>query len=121
MSHRLVATRRLLFAAGCGIVIYALWIGIDFGTHWDEVIQYNLVKQSYQYELVLPHFYEYPSMIYWFDLASVSDKLLALFFSIVDRGIFWSRVYTTTSKVFSPIGRPGELIELGVAVVAHSP
>ena len=101
----------LLFAAGYGVVIYALWKGIDFGTYWDEIIQYNLVKQSYQYELFLPHFYEYPSMLYLIDLTSVSDKLISLFSSIVDRDIFWSRVYTTTSKVFVPIDRPGELID----------
>ena len=101
----------LLFAAAYGIAVYALWIGIDFGTHWDEVIQYNLVVQSYQFQLFLPHFYDYPAALYWLDLASVADKLLVIFYSLSDRAIFWTRAYSI-SKVYTLISRPDELIDL---------
>ena len=102
----------LLFAAGYGIAVYALWIGIDFGTHWDEVIQYDPVVQTYQYQILLPHFYHDPSMIYWLDLASVADTLFVMYYSMVDRGIFWSRVYTSMSDLYTPITKPGDVIGL---------
>jgi hypothetical protein len=69
-----------LFAAVYGVTVYALWIGIDFGTHWDERLQYDLVVLSYQSELLLPRTYNYPSMIYWLSLASVADRLLEIFY-----------------------------------------
>jgi hypothetical protein len=69
-----------LFAAVYGVTVYALWIGIDFGTHWDERLQYDLVVLSYQSELLLPRTYNYPSMIYWLSLSSVADRLLEIFY-----------------------------------------
>src|SRR5262249_38195592 len=112
VSKWLLHTPVLLFSALYGLTVYALWVGIDFGTHWDEVIQYSLVVQSYQYELFLPHFYDYPAMIYWFDLASVADKLFAAYSTVVDRGMFWSRVYRSMDTVFMHTIKPGELIDL---------
>jgi Dolichyl-phosphate-mannose-protein mannosyltransferase len=112
VSRWLLHVPALLFAAAYGITVYALWVGVDFGTHWDEVAHYNLVVQSYQYQLFLPHVYMYPSMTYWLDLASVSDKLFTIFSSMVDREIFWSTVYSSLSKVYTPISKSGELIDL---------
>jgi hypothetical protein len=58
-----------------GFTLYALWIGLDFGRHWDEPGKYDLVVASYKSGVLLPHFYKYPSMIYWISLASVADRL----------------------------------------------
>ena len=81
-SRLLKASTGLLFAAAFGCSIYALWIGIDFGKHWDDWIHYDIVVMSYQSELLLPRIYNYPSMIYWLNLASVSDRLFSIFYSV---------------------------------------
>jgi hypothetical protein len=74
----------LLFAAAYGVTVYALWIGIDFGKHWDEEVIYGVVIQAYQSSVLLPHSYEYPSMIFWLGLASVADKLLPIVHSGIE-------------------------------------
>jgi 4-amino-4-deoxy-L-arabinose transferase-like glycosyltransferase len=71
----------LLFVAAGGLTLYALWVGVDFGSHFDERVQYDLVIRSYQNRLLLPRWYGYPSMIYWLDLASVADKISAIFWA----------------------------------------
>jgi hypothetical protein len=68
----------LLFVAACGTTLYALWVGVDFGRHFDERLQYDLVIESYRDLLLLPRWYGYPSMIYWLDLASVFDRIVAI-------------------------------------------
>jgi hypothetical protein len=79
-----VIATTLLFIAVYGVAIYALWIGIDFGKHWDEPIHYKIVLASYHSGLLLPDignglgFYRYPSMIYWLGLSSVADRLAAI-------------------------------------------
>jgi Dolichyl-phosphate-mannose-protein mannosyltransferase len=82
-SQRAVSTlgapATLLFTAAYGVAVYALWIGIDFGKHWDETIHYNAVIQAYRSEVLLPRWYHYPSMIFWLSLSSVADKLLPIF------------------------------------------
>ena len=60
-----------------GLTLYALWIGVHFGFHWDERIQYDNVINSYQTGLLLPRRYNYPAMIYWVGMASVADRLAA--------------------------------------------
>jgi hypothetical protein len=81
VSRLLLHFPALLFAVAYGVTVYALWVGIDFGRHWDEPVYYDLIVRSYQNKLLLPRWYQYPSMIYWLNLASISDKLFA----------FWSR------------------------------
>jgi hypothetical protein len=82
VSKLILHSPMLLFAVVYGIAVYALWIGIDFGTYWDDSLQYDVVINSYQNVLLLPRVYNYPSMIYWIDLISVADKLVATFGSI---------------------------------------
>ena len=105
VSRLLLHYPALLFAAAYGITVYALWVGVDFGDHWDEPLQYDLVVKSYQYQLLLPHTYHYPSMIYWLDLVSVSDRLFAIFFHTVDKGMLLVAGSMSLEK-------PGELIKL---------
>jgi hypothetical protein len=80
-SKFLIVLSALLFVAAYGVAVYALWIGIDFGQHWDEINHYNSVVQAYRSSLLLPRWYNYPSMIFWIGLASVADKLLTILYS----------------------------------------
>jgi hypothetical protein len=97
----------LLFVAAFGIAVYALWIGIDFGWHWDEWVYYNSLLLAYRSGVLLPHYYHYPSMIFWLSLASVSDKLLAILYSGVkpeipfDLSFFILRARTLTMLLSS--------------------
>jgi hypothetical protein len=69
----------LLFAIIYATTLYALWIGLDFGKHWDERIHYNTLVASYHSSLLLPRgYYIYPSMLYWLGLSSVADRLAAI-------------------------------------------
>ena len=70
-----------MFIAVYGVAIYALWIGIDFGTHWDEKVHYNALQLAYRSKIFLPRWYNYPSMIFWISCASVADKLLTILYS----------------------------------------
>src|SRR6516162_7795974 len=64
------APTALLFVCVYVITVYALWIGIDFGQHWDEPIHYNSIVQARQSHVLLPRWYHYPSMIFWLSFTS---------------------------------------------------
>src|SRR6476661_3674448 len=68
-------TPALFFVAIYVVAVYALWIGIDFGTHWDDPIHYRTLLFAYRSEMFLPRYYTYPSMIFWVGAASVADKM----------------------------------------------
>jgi hypothetical protein len=70
------APTALLFVCVYVITVYALWIGIDFGQHWDEPVHYNNIVQARQSHVLLPRWYYYPSMIFWLSFASIADKLI---------------------------------------------
>src|SRR6476646_7072665 len=54
-------TTALLFVTIYVVVVYALWIGIDFGTHWDDPPHYRILLSAYRSEMFLPRQYHYPS------------------------------------------------------------
>jgi 4-amino-4-deoxy-L-arabinose transferase-like glycosyltransferase len=64
----------LLFAVN----LFAMLVGIDFGRTYDEPLQYIILVTSMQHGLLLPRYYNYPSLIYWIDLGSVIDRVLPL-------------------------------------------
>ena len=74
-------TTALFFVTIYVVAVYALWIGIDFGTHWDDPAHYRTLLFAYRSEMFLPRYYVYPSMIYWMGAASVADKLLPILYS----------------------------------------
>ncbi|MFC1878739.1 ArnT family glycosyltransferase [Chloroflexota bacterium] len=41
-------------------------MGLDFGYHWDEKLQFGLVQDSLESGILLPGWYKYPSITYWF-------------------------------------------------------
>ena len=71
----------LFFVTIYAVAVYALLIGIDFGTHWDDPIHYRTFLFAYRSEMFLPRYYTYPSMIFWIGAASVADKLLPILYS----------------------------------------
>ena len=74
-------TSALFFVTIYAVAVYALLIGIDFGTHWDDPIHYRTFLFAYRSEMFLPRYYTYPSMIFWMGAASVADKLLPILYS----------------------------------------
>ena len=63
-----------------------LWTGargIDYGEHWDEGFQVQLVQRSVAEETLLPGWYNYPSVTYWLALASLSPEALSADYSEV--------------------------------------
>ncbi len=48
------------------------WLGVDFGTHWDERKLMKSVRDTMQTGIILPGWYNYPSMIY--DLAILTRQ-----------------------------------------------
>ena len=77
------APTALLFVVAYVVTVYALWIGIDFGQHWDESIHYNSIIQARQSHVLLPRWYHYPSMIFWLSFTSIADKLFPIFYSTI--------------------------------------
>ena len=56
-----------------------LWTGqrgLDYGEHWDEAFQIQMVQHSVQEETLLPDWYNYPSVSYWLSLAALTPELL---------------------------------------------
>jgi len=57
-----------------------LWTGargIDYGKHWDEGFQVQLVQRSITEETLLPGWYNYSSMSYWLALSALTPEVLA--------------------------------------------
>lgn len=51
-------------------------IGIDFGTHWDELAQLQLVGRSAKSGVLLPEIYNYPCVTYWLATSGVLPFML---------------------------------------------
>jgi hypothetical protein len=65
----------VLGAVGC--LVTTGIIGIDFGFHWDEPAQFNLVNISVSSGTLLPNgFYNYPSMTYMLSVLAVFPRVL---------------------------------------------
>lgn len=60
-----------LIAAGTG-----LW-GIDYGEHWDEWLNLYKISQTVKTNVLLPHWYDYPAMIYWMSLLALAPSVPA--------------------------------------------
>ena len=71
--------RALPRAAALGVflllVLTGLW-GIDFGRHWDEKTQFDLVISSLKSGVFLPGWYKYPSVTYWLTLVGLFRYLI---------------------------------------------
>jgi 4-amino-4-deoxy-L-arabinose transferase-like glycosyltransferase len=53
-------------------------LGIDFGDHWDEPVQLDLVNHTIETASFLPNeFYNYPSVTHWLSLLAMSPRVLA--------------------------------------------
>jgi 4-amino-4-deoxy-L-arabinose transferase-like glycosyltransferase len=61
-------------------------MGIDFGRHWDEPVQINLVQNTLRTGILLPNWYNYPSVSYWLTLDTLAPHVL---FAIQKVGIDW--------------------------------
>jgi hypothetical protein len=79
-SQRQVAW--LLFLLIFVAASYGVLIGIDFGTHWDEHFQYDALVKSAESGVLLPHRYNYPSVLYWLSLASVYDRVFEMLLTL---------------------------------------
>ncbi len=54
------------------------FIGVDFGEHWDEPLQLDLVNHTVESGSFLPNeFYNYPSVTHWLSLLTVGPRVLA--------------------------------------------
>jgi 4-amino-4-deoxy-L-arabinose transferase-like glycosyltransferase len=56
-----------------------LWTGqrsLDYGEHWDEAFQVQMVQHSVEQETLLPGWYNYPSVSYWLSFAALTPELL---------------------------------------------
>jgi hypothetical protein len=63
----------------CILLVLGVWgfglaegfLGLDFGKHWDEINHLVAVKYSIENKILLPNFYDYPSIPYWLNLTGV--------------------------------------------------
>ena len=62
-----------------GISVATGLIGINFGYHWDEALQFDLVTRSIHARTLLPHIYLYPSITYELSMLGVGEKVLTRF------------------------------------------
>lgn len=51
-------------------------MGVDFGNHWDEHIHYTCVQRTIQTGILLPGFYNYPSLTYWLVLGGTLPEMI---------------------------------------------
>lgn len=51
-------------------------LGLDLGHHWDEPINIAHVSHSIRTNVLLPTFYNYPSVTYWLIWAALAPKML---------------------------------------------
>lgn len=57
------------------------WLGIDFGTHWDEHRILEAVQHSSRTGILLPHWYNYPSFSYDLALLAGAPDFLRIVFN----------------------------------------
>jgi 4-amino-4-deoxy-L-arabinose transferase-like glycosyltransferase len=54
------------------VVLAAGWLTRDFGFHWDEKFQVQMVQRTARTGSFLPHWYRYPSLTYWLSLVAIA-------------------------------------------------
>jgi 4-amino-4-deoxy-L-arabinose transferase-like glycosyltransferase len=52
-------------------------IGIDLGDHWDEPYNIGYVATAIRSQVLLPRYYNYPSVMFWLILASLAPSIPA--------------------------------------------
>lgn len=68
----------MLAVAGLFLAVLACgWLTRDFGHHWDEGFQAEMVQHTARTGSFLPGWYRYPSLTYWLSLASVAPAAAA--------------------------------------------
>ncbi len=72
---------RWLSAVGLAAVVTVMLgtglIGIDFGHHWDEGPNLLKITNTVRENVLLPHWYDYPMVIYWISLAVLAPTVPA--------------------------------------------
>jgi 4-amino-4-deoxy-L-arabinose transferase-like glycosyltransferase len=68
---------KLAVAALFCVVLAAGWWTRDFGRHWDEGFQVEMVQRTASTGTFLPGWYRYPSLTYWLSLASIAPSAAA--------------------------------------------
>jgi len=71
LARHLVVLAPLLLLLGTG------QRGIDFGKHWDERVQVEVLHTAIDTQTLLPKWYRYPSVIFWLTLGSLTPEILA--------------------------------------------
>ncbi|MFT5049652.1 MAG: hypothetical protein ACI8QZ_001045 [Chlamydiales bacterium] len=51
--------------------------GIDFGKHWDERVQVDVLHTAIDSQTLLPKWYRYPSVIFWMTFGALAPEIAA--------------------------------------------
>lgn len=70
--------RALLVLIPFAILVDSGRIGIDFGVHWDEHLQFRLVARTIKTGVLVPGVYNYPTVPYWLALSTIAPKILQI-------------------------------------------
>jgi hypothetical protein len=82
ISYTSVTWRRgLLLALPVIALLAIMWItgivGIDLGHHWDEPYNMGYVATAIRSQVLLPRYYNYPSVMFWLILGSLGPSIPA--------------------------------------------
>jgi hypothetical protein len=58
------------------ILLVTQFMGIDFGTHWDEHVHYAAAQKTIQTGVFLPGWYNYPSIPYWLLMGATIPEMV---------------------------------------------
>src|SRR5689334_18961032 len=80
--HSVITWRRgLLLALPVIVLLVIMWItgimGIDLGHHWDEPYNMGYVATAIRSQVLLPRYYNYPSVMFWLILGSLAPSIPA--------------------------------------------
>jgi len=92
-------------------------IGIDFGTHWDELAQLQLVGRSAKSGVLLPEIYNYPCVTYWLATSGVLPFMLDHPNQLFDHDTTDLRNYITTNHAYKMRVRTICLIVSSLSIV----
>jgi hypothetical protein len=73
--------RGLLLALPVLVLLVIMWvtgiIGIDLGHHWDEPYNMGYVATAIRSQVLLPRYYNYPSVMFWLIMGSLAPSIPA--------------------------------------------
>src|SRR5690349_4518854 len=80
--HSLFTLRRVLLLSLPVLALLAIvWVtgimGIDLGHHWDEPYNMGYVATAIRSQVLLPRYYNYPSVMFWLTLGSLAPSIPA--------------------------------------------